>query len=176
MKKLSKIIVEDGIKDISAYNWVRKAARGIIVQDNKVLMIYSHSYDDYTFPGGGVKRDESYQKALYRELKEEVGARGIKIIKAFGQTLEVRKSYHHENQQYRQISKYFICRVTHFGNQQLEEREADHGAMPVWIEPGKALAHNESVKKDVMHQRRGAKTTIVRENIVLKALIEEGIK
>jgi hypothetical protein len=27
-----------------------------------------------------------------------------------------------------------------------------------------------------MHQRRGAKTTIIRENIVLKHLIKEGIK
>jgi hypothetical protein len=27
-----------------------------------------------------------------------------------------------------------------------------------------------------MHQRRGAKTTIIRENIVLRHLIKEGIK
>ena len=176
MRKLSEIIVEDGITDKSSYNWVRKASRGIIIKDNKVLMIYSNAFNDYTFPGGGVKRDESYQKALYRELSEEVGAKGIKIVKAFGQTLELRRSFHHKGEQYRQISKYFVCRVASFGEQNLEKREEDHGAEPVWIEPAKALAHNEKVKQDVMHQRRGAKTTIIRENIVLKHLIKEGIK
>ena len=176
MRKLSEIIVEDGIKNKHSYNWVRKASRGIILKDNKVLMIYSHAFNDYTFPGGGVKREESYQRALYRELSEEVGARGIKIVKAFGQTLELRKSFHHVGEQYRQISKYFICSVAAFGQQNLEQREQWHGAEPVWIEPAKALAHNEMVKQDDMHQRRGAKTTIIRENIVLRHLIKEGIK
>lgn len=175
MRKLSKVIVEDTIKDPTQYNWVRKASRGIIIKDGKVLMIYSKSYDDYTFPGGGVKRGESYQRALYRELGEEVGAKGIKIVKAFGQTLEVRRSFRYENENYRQISKYFICTVKYFGNQDLEKREEIHGALPIWITPEEALAHNESVVSDAMHQQRGAKTTILRENIVLKTLIKEGI-
>ncbi|MGI6787183.1 MAG: NUDIX hydrolase [Acholeplasmataceae bacterium] len=176
MRKLSEIIVEDGIKDKNSYNWVRKASRGIVLKDDKVLMIYSPVFDDYTFPGGGVKKDESYQRALYRELREEVGAKNIKIVRAFGQTLEVRKSFHYKGEQYRQISKYFICRVEEFGEQQLDKREEDHGAIPLWIEPAKALAHNQSVQQDEMHQRRGAKTTIIRENIVLKMIIKEGIK
>ena len=31
MRKLSEIIVEDGIKNKHSYNWVRKASRGIIL-------------------------------------------------------------------------------------------------------------------------------------------------
>lgn len=175
MKKLSKVIIEDGIQDTHSYNWVRKSSRGIIVSEGKVLMVYSKSFDDYTFPGGGVKKGETYQRALYRELNEEVGAKGIRIIKAFGQTLELRKSFRYEGESYRQISKYFICTVHSYGEQALEKREFDHGVLPVWITPAEALAHNEVVATNEMHQKRGAKTTILRENIVLQALIEEKI-
>lgn len=176
MRKLSKIIYEEPGMDANTYNWVRKASRGIIIKDDKVLMVYSKSFDDYTFPGGGVKRGETYQKALYRELSEEVGGIGIRIVKAFGQTLEIRKSFRYEGEQYRQISKFFVCTIKKYGDQDLEAREEYHGVLPVWITPQEALAHNEKVQNDDMHQQRGAKTTILRENIVLKILIEEGMK
>lgn len=176
MRKLSKIIIEDGANDFNENSWVRKTARGIFIKDDKVLMVYSSGFDDYTFPGGGVKKSETYQKALYRELAEEVGAFGIKIIKAFGQTLEVRKSVRFTGESYRQISKYFIVSAIGFGEQDLEQREANHGVDPIWIKPEEALVHNEKVMLNEMHQQVGAKTTILRDNIILKTLIKEGLK
>lgn len=174
MRKLSKIIVEEGITK-NEYRWVRKTSRAIIIKDGKLLMVYSKMFNDYTFPGGGLKKGESYKRALARELKEEVGAERFEILDAFGQTLELRRSYRAKEYNYRQISKYFICDIKLFGNQDLDKSEKRHGVLPIWVKPEVALSHNEEVIKDEIHQRRGLRTALRRENIVLRKIIEEGI-
>lgn len=84
MRKLSEIIVEDGIKDKNSYNWVRKASRGIVLKDDKVLMIYSPVFDDYTFPGGGVKKDRVINGLFIVNYEKKLGRRILKLLELLG--------------------------------------------------------------------------------------------
>jgi len=62
----------------------RVACKGIIVRDNKILLLRESSIHDtntgvgqYSFPGGRVEPGESFQKGFIREIKEETGLDAI---------------------------------------------------------------------------------------------------
>ena len=59
--------------DIKLKRFRRPSVRGIIIKDNKVAMVYSHKYDYYKFPGGGIESNEDIITALKREVLEETG-------------------------------------------------------------------------------------------------------
>ncbi|MBA4151646.1 MAG: DNA mismatch repair protein MutT [Acinetobacter sp.] len=46
----------------------RQAARGIVLRDDKLLLLFTERYNDFSLPGGGVDPDEDIQVALKREL------------------------------------------------------------------------------------------------------------
>ena len=50
----------------------RTAVRGMIQKDRKFLLIHS-KYVDHKFPGGGIKKGESLEQTLLREVQEETG-------------------------------------------------------------------------------------------------------
>ena len=58
--------------------FVRPSSRVIIIKNNKIYMIHSLTYNYYTFPGGGIEKDETKIDALIRETKEEAGLIVIK--------------------------------------------------------------------------------------------------
>lgn len=58
--------------------FVRPSSRVIIIKNNKIYMIHSLTYNYYTFPGGGIEKDETKIDALIREIKEEAGLIVIK--------------------------------------------------------------------------------------------------
>lgn len=60
-------------------------SRGIIIQDNKVLLIHRRKNGDeyFVFPGGGVEDDESPEEAVLREIFEETGLSVLSLEKAF---------------------------------------------------------------------------------------------
>lgn len=58
--------------------FVRTSSRAIIIKNNKIYMIHSLTYNYYTFPGGGIEKDETKIDALIREIKEEAGLIVIK--------------------------------------------------------------------------------------------------
>ena len=49
-------------------------ARGIIIQNDNILLCKGKTSDNYFFPGGHVEFNEDSAKALRREIKEETGA------------------------------------------------------------------------------------------------------
>lgn len=49
----------------------RPAVYAVIIDNNKVLL--SKNWDGYDFPGGGIKLEETIEKALQREVHEETG-------------------------------------------------------------------------------------------------------
>lgn len=51
----------------------RVAARVLVVQDNKVLLVKEHEDDWWALPGGGIDHGETVESAVLRELEEELG-------------------------------------------------------------------------------------------------------
>jgi len=165
------IIIEDGL--INGIQHERKTVRALIINDVKeLLMVYSKVFDDYTFPGGGVKPNECDIDALKRELKEELGAQSIVVKKLAGETRELRYGIEGSDKVYLQTSNYYFCVITKFGKQELIEREMMHGLEPRWVKIEDALRHNMKVMNNNQHQTKGLKTVLIRENNVLKALKE----
>ncbi|MCR5462118.1 MAG: NUDIX domain-containing protein [bacterium] len=60
-------------KDCNFEKIDRKVVRGIGLHDGKLIMLYSAKYGNYSFPGGGMKKDESAIDCLKREVNEETG-------------------------------------------------------------------------------------------------------
>jgi 8-oxo-dGTP diphosphatase len=55
-------------------------AGGVIVEGDKILLIYRKKTDDYSFPKGHIEIGEKAEETLIREVKEETGL-DIKILK-----------------------------------------------------------------------------------------------
>jgi 8-oxo-dGTP pyrophosphatase MutT (NUDIX family) len=59
--------------------------RAIILNDEHQILLVKHSYQAHWYlPGGGLKKGESAQEALIRELKEEVGIIPLVPPRLFG--------------------------------------------------------------------------------------------
>lgn len=61
----------------------RDKSLGIVIdKDKNFLLVQLHSYgeNDWNFPGGGIEDGESPEKALLRELFEELGSKKFKIL------------------------------------------------------------------------------------------------
>lgn len=172
MIPLGTLIIEEGL--VSKGNIKeRNTIRAIIENDkHQLLMVYSKLFDDYTFPGGGIMDYETHEEALKRELKEEIGAEDVEIIKPCGTTKEMRYGIKGSDNVYMQTSIYYQCKVHKFGAQDLQKREIIHGLEPQWVSINHAIEKNEKVMKDERHQTKGLKTVLIRENMVLNKLKE----
>lgn len=169
---IAKEIIEEGIVLMQPIK-IRETARAIIENESgELLMLHSTTFDDYTFPGGGIKYHETDEKALERELKEEIGAEHITILGYLGFIEEVRYGLHDTDQVYRQTSRYYRVIVHQFGETKLVGREQFHGLSPKWMKIDDIIKHNEYAMHDEKHQKKGLKTVLLRENEVLKTLKE----
>lgn len=169
--KIGKTIIEDTInlKTIKRLK-KRTTVRAVILNEqNKVLMLHSKIFNDYTFPGGGVKADESKKAALMRELREETGAINIYIIKSLGHTKEIKYSIGTSRAIYEQKSFYYLCKVDKLGTPNFVGRELDQGLKAVWIDIDGAIKHNAETKK-TRTAVDGMQTVLPRENRVLRIL------
>lgn len=167
MKQIGKTIIEDGIKLNNNYK-IRETVRAIIIKGQEVLMLYSGLYNDYTFPGGGLKAMESHKDALKRELNEELGATNIIIEKPLGYTLEYRYGLNDNNQVYLQKSYYYIISVNNFIKPNYIGRENEQKLNAMYVNPSLIIKHNKNIN---LNRDRGFKTVLIRENIVLKYLL-----
>lgn len=166
------MIIEEGLVSKGAIK-KRYTVRAIIENEkHQVLMVYSKLFNDYTFPGGGMMDHESHEEALTRELKEEIGADYVEIMKPCGTTKEMRYGINGSDNVYMQTSIYYLCKIHQFGAQDLQKREVVHGLEPRWVSIDEAIEKNEEVMKDDRHQTKGLKTVLIRENMVLNKLKE----
>lgn len=52
-----------------------RAAGGIVLRDDAVLLVHRPRYDDWSFPKGKLHAGESWEDAALREVEEETGLR-----------------------------------------------------------------------------------------------------
>ncbi len=171
MRKIHDIIIEDATKDLEITKH-RTTIRAIIYENQKLLMVYSKDFNDYTFPGGGLKKDEDHIDALKRELKEELGANDVYDIIPYGYIEEKRFGLDaHIDEVYLQTSYYYQCKIRDIGSQNLNAREEKHGAEPIFVTLEDAIKTNQEAIR-TNHHHKGMQTVLPREIIVLKDIKE----
>lgn len=110
---------------------IRPSARGILVENGKILLSYEKNTDVYMSPGGGLEEGETLEECCAREIREETGIEA-KPLKHFITINE----YCFETM-YK--SNYFICKKTGESKPSLTETEIEHGITPVWVSIDEAL-------------------------------------
>ncbi|QIZ78878.1 NUDIX domain-containing protein [Ferrimonas lipolytica] len=126
--------------------FTRHSVRAVITHADKILLLYTARYDDYSLPGGGVDEGESLAAAVIREVEEETGARNVVINAELGIYHELRPWYKESHDNVRMYSYCYWCTADpKLGQTQLEDYEQANGMKPVWIELEQAIAHNERV-------------------------------
>ncbi len=102
------VIVDEFPKDRKLQINSRKAARGVIFYNGKLLMVKT-SLGDYKFPGGGVKSGENESAALYREIVEETGYTDVTIGPRIGHAFEQNIDIHNPSAMFQMDSDYYLC-------------------------------------------------------------------
>ena len=64
---------------------VVRAAGGLVVRDDLVLLVHRPKYDDWTFPKGKAEDGETDEECALREVREETGL-SCELISAVGVT------------------------------------------------------------------------------------------
>lgn len=137
MKLIAKITDEDiGEKTILMNNpFHRKGARGIVLDhDGNMAVFYKKNKNQYKVPGGGLDKNESFEEAFIREVREEVGCE-VQIISCLGYTEEYKTKSN-----YIQTSYVFVGKVIRkLENLELTKMEQDEGGERLWMTPKEAL-------------------------------------
>lgn len=172
MTKIGSTVVENGIDKINKLKQ-RTTVRGVRLKEDSVYMLYSKAFDDYTFPGGGVKSYEKKEQALHRELLEEVGALNPIVTKEIGYTIEFRYGINGSGSIYKQTSYYYLYEATEFCEPQYVGRELQQGLKGVWVKIDDVINHNEKIINNERKDSKGFQTVLIRENNVLKFIKEK---
>jgi len=124
----------------------RKAVRGIIRKNEKVLMIYSPVNGDYKFPGGGIEKDETKEDALIREIEEECGLKKTSVRKEWGKIIEYSEAKEKEYNVFMMTSYYYSCSVNDEQfPQKLDKYENELQFVPKWIALDQAIENNKKI-------------------------------
>ena len=135
--------VSDSIGNIN----FREAVRGIIIKENKILMVHSKN-KDYKFPGGGIKKDEGHIEALKREVVEETGYVCSKINEQVGIVTEKSRDRYVNDRIFKMISYYYVAEVSNIRKpQKLDAYEAKLEFKPEWVDINDAIRNNEKIIK-----------------------------
>lgn len=147
----------------------RHAARGIVINGEDILLLYTKRYHDYSLPGGGIDEGEDEIEGLIRELKEETGAQGIRNVTPFARYDEYRPWYKADADIIHMISHCYVCDIDdELGETALESHEVNNGMIPRWMNIYEAIAHNE----DVIANSDKKGLSIERETFMLKVIAE----
>jgi ADP-ribose pyrophosphatase YjhB (NUDIX family) len=135
-------------------SFTRIATRAIVIKKNKILLMFTERYNDYSLPGGGVDQGEALTDGLKRELSEETGALNINNINPFGLYEEYRP---HNSQKHfpdctimHMLSYCYVCDIAdQLGENKLEDYEVSNGMQVRWVSIDEAINHNnETMKND----------------------------
>ena len=157
--RLLKRVVHPAITEIDLTpdhpdSFTRIATRAIVIKNNRILLMYTQRYNDYSLPGGGVDEGEELIEGLKRELSEETGALDINNINEFGLYEEYRP--HKSDKHYAEysimhmLSYCFTCDIAdQLGDSKLEDYEINNGMKVCWVDIDDAINHNlNTIKND----------------------------
>ena len=142
--KLLKIFDKRDTKIGSQDIIYRNAARAIILNDHKILLVYSDTTKEYKFPGGGIDKEETRQEALKREVLEEVGREVKSVNECLGYTDQIYNDIYDTHKYFYQRSYYYFCEITEeYHGLKLSESERALRFLPKWVEIDEAIRINE---------------------------------
>ena len=149
MERLFEIDLKD-YKDTDKV-FRRPSARAIIIQGDKIALVYSKKEKYYKFPGGGIHDDEDKKEALIREVREEVGMVVIpESIREFGSVLRRQKSDRTENTIFEQENYYYFCDVENsLVDQELDDYENEAEFVLRIVNIDTAIEANDIYKSDI---------------------------
>ena len=149
----------------------RKAARGIIVDGDMLLVMYTKKYNDFSLPGGGIDVGEELLEGLIREVSEETGAQQIQVLSEFGVYEELIPHYRNKCKIVHQHSYIYVCKVIgELGEPKLESYEINNGMRPLWVKLSEAISHNRNT---ILHDPTAG--LAVRRELFLFELIQKEI-
>ena len=160
------------IKDPKVKITTRHAVRAIIIQDNKILMVHTNK-GDYKFPGGGIKKAESHEEALRREVIEETGYIVDQMQEEAGTIVQRNPNQFDSTGIFQMTSYYYFCNVKpNKTKQHLDKYEQDQEFMPVWMDIDEVIAKNEAL---LTQKNTHINPWVYRETIALRRIKESGL-
>lgn len=130
----------------------RIGSRGIVIKDNKILLVHELKGDLYMIPGSGVKAGETPYEACIRELREETG---YIVSPDTSEPLLELCEYYGDN---KFIGCYYKCSIIGKALQMLTEAEKENKTAAEWI--GLSEAFNIFSRyeefRDIWQEKRGA--------------------
>lgn len=168
--RLLKSTIHPEVESLELSQFERLATRAIVLKDDKILLLYTARYDDYTLPGGGVDAGENMIEGFKRELMEETGAKNIRNITEFGLYEEFRPWYKDDFDIMKMQSYCYRCEIdAQLGETNFEDYEIKNGMKVVWLPIVDAIKHNE--KTIQQSDKKGM--SVERELFLLKLIQKE---
>lgn len=148
MKQLFEIDLHDYNQDSKIFR--RPSARAIIIQKNKIALVYSQKEKYYKFPGGGIGINEDAHSALVREVREEVGLIVIPdSITEFGSVMRRQRSNVTPDTIFEQENFYFFFRTQDLiTKQELDDYEKEAGFVLRLVDINDAIQVNRNYRSD----------------------------
>lgn len=63
---------------------IEKTAGGVVIKDNKVIIVFQNKTKTWALPKGHIDGDETEEQAAIREIWEEAGVEDLSFIKKLG--------------------------------------------------------------------------------------------
>lgn len=170
MRLIAKLVHPD-VKALTGAVLARRAARGIVLRERSILLLFTERYNDFSFPGGGVGDGEDLIDGLRRELEEETGARNVRVKRNYGYVEELRPHRQHGFNLMNMTSHFFFCDIDpELRATKMEDYETSNGMRPLWVDLDEAITHNRGVM-----QRREASMglSIQRETFMLEDIAND---
>ncbi|MCA1776666.1 MAG: NUDIX domain-containing protein [Loktanella sp.] len=170
MRLIRKLIHPD-VESVAGATLIRRAARGIVLRETSVLLLFTERYNDFSFPGGGVDQGEDLIDGLRRELEEETGASNVRVRRDFGYIEELRPHWQPEFPLMNMTSHFYFCDIDpELRATKMEDYETANGMRPVWVNLEDAITHN----RGVMHRREASMgLSIQRETFMLEEIVND---
>lgn len=111
----------------------RHSAYGVIVEDNKILLIGLKTSDKLWFPGGAIEEGETDEEAVKREVKEETGI-DVEVTELL---TEVESYFYYDplDVAWQQFSHFYLCKASTMELMEFVNPDfSDEADKPVWID------------------------------------------